>query len=75
MEVLQVKHLQKVFFPGTDNERHVLKNINLQVHEGDFISVIGNNGAGKSTLLNAIAGTLHADAGEIELATHIVSKN
>jgi len=74
MEVLQVKHLQKVFFPGTDNERHVLKNINLQVHEGDFISVIGNNGAGKSTLLNAIAGTLHADAGEIELATHNVSK-
>lgn len=59
MNVLQVKHLQKVFFPGTDNERHVLKNINLQVDEGDFISVIGNNGAGKSTLLNTIAGTLH----------------
>lgn len=50
MKVLQVKHLQKVFFPGTDNERHILKNINLQVEEGDFISVIGNNGAGKSTL-------------------------
>lgn len=47
MEVLQVKHLQKVFFPGTENERHVLKNINLQVTAGDFISVIGNNGAGK----------------------------
>jgi len=74
MEVLQVKHLQKVFFPGTDNERHVLKDINLQVHAGDFISVIGNNGAGKSTLLNAIAGTLHADAGEIDLADHNVSK-
>lgn len=74
MNVLQVKHLQKVFFPGTDNERHVLKNINLQVNEGDFISVIGNNGAGKSTLLNTIAGTLHADAGEIDLAIHDVSK-
>lgn len=74
MNVLQVKHLQKVFFPGTDNERHVLKNINLQVDEGDFISVIGNNGAGKSTLLNTIAGTLHADAGEIDLAAHNVSK-
>lgn len=74
MNVLQVKHLQKVFFPGTDNERHVLKNINLQVNEGDFISVIGNNGAGKSTLLNTIAGTLHADAGEIDLVKHNVSK-
>lgn len=74
MTVLQVKHLQKVFFPGTDNERHVLKNINLQVEDGDFISVIGNNGAGKSTLLNTIAGTLSADAGEIDLAGHDVSK-
>ncbi|WP_420806327.1 ABC transporter ATP-binding protein [Companilactobacillus kimchiensis] len=74
MKVLQVKHLQKVFFPGTDNERHVLKNINLQVNNGDFISVIGNNGAGKSTLLNTIAGTLRADAGEIDLASHNVSK-
>lgn len=74
MEVLQVKHLQKVFFPGTENERHVLRNINLQVTSGDFISVIGNNGAGKSTLLNTIAGTLHADAGEIDLAEHNVSK-
>lgn len=74
MKVLQVKHLQKVFFPGTDNERHILKNINLQVEEGDFISVIGNNGAGKSTLLNTIAGTLQADAGEIDLVDHDVSK-
>lgn len=74
MKVLQVKHLQKVFFPRTDNERHILKNINLQVEEGDFISVIGNNGAGKSTLLNTIAGTLQADAGEIDLVDHDVSK-
>jgi len=74
MEILKVKHLQKVFFPGTSNERHVLKNINLNVYDGDFISVIGNNGAGKSTLLNTIAGNLHADAGEINLVQHDVSR-
>lgn len=75
MEVLQLKHLQKVFFPGTNNERHVLKNINLKINDGDFISVIGNNGAGKSTLLNTIAGNLHVDAGEIDLVDHDVTKN
>ncbi|MFC6274379.1 ABC transporter ATP-binding protein [Levilactobacillus tangyuanensis] len=72
--VLSVQHLQKVFFPGTPNERHVLKNVSLTIEPGDFISVIGNNGAGKSTLLNTIAGTLPVDAGELTLAGHRVTK-
>ncbi|MFC6205923.1 ABC transporter ATP-binding protein [Levilactobacillus tongjiangensis] len=72
--VLSVKHLQKVFFPGTPNERHVLKNVSLTIEPGDFVSVIGNNGAGKSTLLNTIAGTLTADAGDLTLAGHSVTK-
>ncbi|WP_125765927.1 ABC transporter ATP-binding protein [Levilactobacillus mulengensis] len=72
--VLTVKHLQKVFFPGTANERHVLKNVSLTIEPGDFVAVIGNNGAGKSTLLNTIAGTLPADAGELTLAGHNVTK-
>lgn len=71
---MTVQHLQKVFFPGTINERHVLKNVNLAIAPGDFVSVIGNNGAGKSTLLNTIAGTLSVDAGEIQLAGHRVTK-
>ncbi|MBS0946674.1 ABC transporter ATP-binding protein [Levilactobacillus brevis] len=72
--VLSVKHLQKVFFPGTVNERHVLKNVSLEITPGDFVAVIGNNGAGKSTLLNTIAGTLPVDAGEMTLAGHRVTK-
>lgn len=71
--ILNVQHLQKVFFPGTSNERHVLKNVNLTIEPGEFVAVIGNNGAGKSTLLNTIAGTLVADAGEVRLAGHRVT--
>lgn len=70
---MTIQHLQKVFFPGTINERHVLKDVSLAVAPGDFISVIGNNGAGKSTLLNTIAGTLPTDAGELTLAGHRVT--
>lgn len=71
---MTVQHLQKVFFPGTINERHVLKDVNLTIEAGDFVSVIGNNGAGKSTLLNTIAGTLATDAGELRIAGHPVTK-
>lgn len=48
--------------------------MNLTIEPGDFVSVIGNNGAGKSTLMNTIAGTLMADAGELTLAGHHITK-
>lgn len=71
--VLNVQNLQKVFFPGTSNERHVLKNVNLTIEPGKFVAVIGNNAGQHSTLLNTIAGTLVADAGEVRLAGHRVT--
>ncbi|GAY73575.1 ABC transporter ATP-binding protein [Lentilactobacillus kosonis] len=65
--VLEMQHVHKIFFPGTENQRHILKDVSLDIHPGDFISVIGNNGAGKSTLLNVIAGNLKADAGTMQI--------
>jgi putative ABC transport system ATP-binding protein len=47
------------------NEVFALNNINLQIDEGDFITVIGSNGAGKSTLLNCIASCFFPDSGGI----------
>ncbi|AEH24868.1 ABC transporter ATP-binding protein [Pyrococcus yayanosii] len=43
----------------------VLKGINLEVGEGEFVAILGPNGAGKSTLLKCIAGILDCDAVEI----------
>ena len=54
--LLSIEDIHKTFEAGTVNENHVLKGLNLQVEEGDFISVIGGNGAGKSTLMNILAG-------------------
>ena len=65
--LLSIEDIHKTFEAGTVNENHVLKGLNLQVEEGDFISVIGGNGAGKSTLMNILAGNLAVDEGDILL--------
>ena len=67
--LLSIEGIHKTFEAGTVNENHVLKGLDLQVEEGDFISVIGGNGAGKSTLMNILAGNLVVDEGEIGRAS------
>lgn len=65
--ILSIEGIHKRFEVGTVNENHVLRGLNLEVEEGDFISVIGGNGAGKSTLMNILAGSLTVDEGDIRL--------
>ncbi|MBM7555482.1 ABC transporter ATP-binding protein [Halanaerobacter jeridensis] len=63
--MLKLKNAKKVFNPDTINEKVALKEIDLKMELGEFITVIGSNGAGKSTLLNAIAGNHQLTTGEI----------
>lgn len=65
--ILELKNICKTFNRGSANEKVALKNLDLTVNEGDFITVIGGNGAGKSTLMNAICGTFPVDSGTIIL--------
>lgn len=65
--MITIENLNVVFNKGTPDENPALKNINLKIDKGDFITVIGSNGAGKSTLYNAIAGTLSPESGHIFL--------
>jgi len=51
-----------------------LREINLTVHEGEFVAVIGRSGCGKSTLLRLIAGLLHPSRGDITIADTPVTK-
>src|SRR5699024_2009226 len=48
-------------------KQNVLKNVNMDVHGGEFIAVAGENGAGKSTLLQLMAGLLEPDEGGISM--------
>ena len=63
--MLTLTHVSKTFNPGTITEKKALKDISLELKEGDFVTVIGGNGAGKSTLQNAIAGVWKPDFGTI----------
>lgn len=63
--MLHVDNVTKRFFAGTPNERTALRNLNLELAEGDFVTIIGSNGAGKSTLLNVVGGRYDVDRGRI----------
>ena len=63
--MLELVNIHKTFNLGTINEKKALDGVNLQLNEGDFVTVIGGNGAGKSTVLNAIAGVWPIDTGNI----------
>lgn len=65
--MLKLENVWKTFNPGTVNEKVALRSLNLEMQEGDFVTVIGGNGAGKSTMLNAIAGVFGVDSGTISI--------
>lgn len=65
--ILTLKNVVTLVNKGTSNETKILKELNLTVNDGDFITIVGANGAGKSTLFNVIGGNLPVDSGEILL--------
>lgn len=71
--MIKVEELQLTFNANTPIENHVLRGLNLNIKEGEFVTVIGSNGAGKSTLLNVISGDLIADSGYVIINNFDVS--
>lgn len=65
--ILELTGVSKSF--GRPHERTtILKDVNLTVQEGDFVSIIGYSGTGKSTLINLIAGLLKPDTGAANMS-------
>jgi len=69
MATLKVSNLTKNF-----GNTKVLKQINLEVSDGEFIVLLGPSGCGKSTLLNTIAGLESVDEGEILIDEYVVNR-
>ena len=74
MSTLQVKDVT-VIYPGQrpGEEVHALENINLTIHDRDFIVALGASGCGKTTLLNLMAGFIAPSKGQILLDESEVS--
>jgi len=66
MAYLKIDNVDKVFTRGS-TQSEVLKDINLTVEKGDYVSIIGHSGCGKSTLLNIVAGLTNATQGGVLL--------
>ena len=64
--MLTIKDLHKSYDTGK-SKLHVLKGINLEIDEGEFVSIMGSSGSGKSTLLNIIGILDEKDSGTYEL--------
>ncbi|MDO9053629.1 MAG: ATP-binding cassette domain-containing protein [Gallionella sp.] len=63
---LEFRGVSKSFGSGAQRTV-VLKDINLQIREGEFVAIVGFSGSGKSTLISLIAGLQQADQGEVLL--------
>lgn len=74
MSKLELKSINTIVNVGTNEEKQILKNINLTLNDGDFVTLLGTNGAGKSTLLNIINGSLSPSSGQILLDKQNITK-
>ncbi|SFJ33435.1 putative ABC transport system ATP-binding protein [Desulfomicrobium apsheronum] len=66
--MIRVQAINKYFHRGSVNEVHSLRDLSIDIEQGDFITIIGSNGAGKSTFLSCLAGTHALDSGNITMA-------
>lgn len=62
---IRLEHLNYKYAEGTAFERHALKDVNLELLDGQFIGMIGHTGSGKSTLIQHLNGLLHATSGTV----------
>ena len=69
--IIQISHLSKTFKDGTV----ALKDINLNIIDGEIIALLGPNGAGKTTLISAICGITNISSGEVSVSGHDVIKD
>ena len=73
MSLIEVKNLSKVYGSG-EAEVKALKNINLNIEQGEFVAIVGPSGSGKSTLLHLLGGVDKPSSGEVIIKGESICK-
>ena len=62
---IKLEHVNYVYSQGTAYEKHALRDINLEIPQGQFVGIIGHTGSGKSTLIQHLNGLLKPSSGAV----------
>ena len=73
MSLIEVKNLSKVYGSG-EAEGTALKNIDLNIEQGEFVAIVGPSGSGKSTLLHLLGGVDKPSSGEVIIKVESIYK-
>ena len=72
--MLELKHIKKIYNPGTISETLLFEDFNLTVPDGEFVSIVGSNGSGKTSMLNIICGSIPIQKGEVLIGGKDIAK-
>jgi NitT/TauT family transport system ATP-binding protein len=64
---LRVEHVSKVFAGQRGSSVEAVRDVSLDINEGEFVGIVGPSGCGKTTLLNIIAGLIPLDSGRVSI--------
>lgn len=67
MPILEIKNLTHTYGIGTPFQRSAVEDVSFDVHEGEFLGIIGHTGSGKSTLIQHLNGLLRPTSGQVFL--------
>ena len=62
---IKLEHVNYVYSEGTAYEKRALKDVNLEIPQGQFVGIIGHTGSGKSTLIQHLNGLIKATSGTV----------
>ena len=69
----ELSHIDKVYVSSQENQVFGAKDVNIKIHEGDFMALVGPSGSGKTTILNLIAGLILPTKGLLKHGTEDIT--